>query len=225
MGWFQLDPQSIARRVEAAGGPIRIPTLGDSIVRGIAGFTIVSVAGFAPWPIFQRWFHHLGEVDLYLACGAVFIALSGPCLHRLIIGPGSLPRFYKLFSIAFVAYAVLWVFFWMWLRGDAGSPVGLFAGTGAMGLILAWAFDAPRAILPAIAVLFALNTLGYSAGALIAGKLIHTHPIAAMLLWGVCYGIGFGAGLGVAFHLCQARTRAALGASVMNAASGATEAA
>ena len=32
----------------------------------------------------------------------------------------------------------------------------------------------------------------------------------AMLLWGVFYGIGFGARLGWAFHVCQRRTRGAL---------------
>jgi len=37
-----------------------------------------------------------------------------------------------------------------------------------------------------------------------------TQMQTAMLLWGVFYGIGLGAGLGWAFHLCQSRTRAAL---------------
>jgi hypothetical protein len=59
-----------------------------------------------------------------------------------------------------------------------------------------------------IAALFALNTLGYYVGGRIEGKLIIDHPVAAMLLWGLCYGIGFGAGLGIAFHLCQEQARA-----------------
>jgi hypothetical protein len=61
-----------------------------------------------------------------------------------------------------------------------------------------------------ILALFALNTLGYYAGGWIAQRLIIEHRLAAMLLWGACYGIGFGAGLGVAFHLCQTRARALL---------------
>jgi hypothetical protein len=31
-----------------------------------------------------------------------------------------------------------------------------------------------------------------------------------MLLWGACYGFGFGAALGAAFHVCQQRARALL---------------
>jgi hypothetical protein len=32
----------------------------------------------------------------------------------------------------------------------------------------------------------------------------------AMLLWGVCYGLGLGAGLGLAFYWCQSQARALL---------------
>ena len=32
----------------------------------------------------------------------------------------------------------------------------------------------------------------------------------AMLFWGVCYGLGFGAGLGLAFYYCQSRARVLL---------------
>jgi len=210
MALFQLDPASIAARVRASGQAASPPTLAASIVRGILGFTIVSVAGFLPWPIMDRWFSHPTEMELYLACTAVFIGLSGPCLHRLIIGPGSLSRFYKLFALAFIAYAALWVTFWVMLRGDAGSLAGLLGGTAAMGAILAYAFDAPRAALKVILALFILNTLGYYAGGKIEGKLAIDHRLAAMLLWGACYGIGFGAGLGAAFYFCQERARALL---------------
>jgi hypothetical protein len=210
MALFQLDPASVAARVRASGKMTPMPTLASSILRGIVGFTVVSVAGFLPWPMMDRWFHHPGEMQLYLACTAIFIGLSGPCLHRLIIGPGSLSRFYKLFSLAFLIYAVLWVTFWVMLRGDAGSLTGLFAGTAAMGAVLAFAFDVPRAAPKAILALFVLNTLGYYLGGKVEGKLIIDHRLTAMLLWGACYGIGFGAGLGAAFHLCQERARALL---------------
>ena len=35
-------------------------------------------------------------------------------------------------------------------------------------------------------------------------------PLIAKLQWGVCYGLGFGAGLGIAFYLCQDRARTLL---------------
>ena len=210
MALFQLDPESIVARVRATGAVAHPPTLGESLLRGVLGFTVVSVAGFSPWPIIGQWFHAVGEVGLYVACTTVFIGLSGICLHRLIIGPGSLSRFYRLFSVAFVAYAVAWVAMWMWLRGDEGSIGGLLAGTAIMGGILAFAFAAQRAVLKIIVALFALNTLGYYVGGWVEGKLAIDHRLAGMMLWGVCYGLGFGAGLGVAFYLCQERARAAL---------------
>ena len=211
MALFQLDPQSIAQRVQASGQPFRVPTLGASVLRGIIGFTLVSVAGFAPWPILDRWFGWMEEMGLYVTCTAVFIGLSGMLLHRLIIGSGSLPRFYKVFTFAFIAYVIAWAAFWIWLRSEAGAIAGLLGGTAAMGAILAFAFDARRAAMKIIAALFVLNAAGYLAGGWIEGKLGIYHRLTAILLYGICYGIGFGAGLGMAFHFCQARARAVIG--------------
>jgi hypothetical protein len=211
MALFQLDPQSIAARVRASGQPPRVPTLRASVLCGIAGFMLVSVAGFAPWPVIDRWFPWMGETGLYVACTAVFIGLSGPLLHRLILGPGSLPRFCKLFTLAFTAYVIAWAAFWIWLRSEAGEIAGLLAGNVAMGAVLAFAFDAQRAIGKIIAALFVLNAAGYLAGGWFEGKLAIDHRLTAILLWGICYGIGFGAGLGLAFHFCQARARALIG--------------
>jgi hypothetical protein len=211
MALFQLDSDSIAARARSAAASVSLPTLGGSMLRGIVGFMIVSVAGFAPWPIFERWIHGTGEIELYVACTAVFIGASGLCLHQLIIGPGSLSRFYKLFSLAFLTYAIAWVAFWMWLRGNSGVWAGLLAGNIVMGAILAFAFEAQRSMMQVILALFVFNAIGYFAGAWIEGKLISEHRVAAMLLWGVCYGAGFGAGLGIAFYICQERVRALLG--------------
>jgi hypothetical protein len=210
MSLFQLDPDSIVARIQDSGKDVRLPNLATSLFRGIAGFTAVSIGGFLPWPLLDRFIPHPTEIQLYLACTAMFIALSGPCMHRLILGPGSLSRFYKIFALAFIAYAVLWVAFWVALRGDAGSLLGLLGGTAAMGAILALAFGVPRVMPQVILTLFALNALGYYAGGKIEGHLAVDYRLVAMLLWGVCYGIGFGAGLGVAFHLCQAPARALL---------------
>jgi hypothetical protein len=225
MSWFQLDSNSVAGRVRAGGVPPEIPCLGTSLQRGILGFTILSIAGFAPWAIGGRWLHqHVGEIGLYCACAAAFIGLSGPLMHRLILGPGSLIRFYKLFGLAFAANSVLWIAGWMALRGTAGSVVGLLAGTGAMGWVLARAFDAQNATVKIVAALFLLNSLGYFVGGWVEGAVIGAKSVTvfgstldryvqaalAKLLWGLCYGVGFGAGLGLAFHLCQARTRAEL---------------
>jgi hypothetical protein len=172
-----------------------------------ARLTIVSIAGFLPWPIIDRWLPAWREMQLYIACTVIFIGLSGVCLHRLIIGPGSLPRFYKLFSLSFIAYAAGWIALWVALRDHTGTIAGGFAGTAAMGAILSLAFAAPRTMPQVIAAIFILHTLGYSAGEWIALKLIVDHRFTAVILWALCYGLGFGAGLGAAFHLCQSQAR------------------
>lgn len=209
MSWFQLDPQSLATRARVAGKPI--PTLGASLVRGMVGFTIVSLAGFLPWAGFGRLIHRqIGEAGLYIVCALVFIGLSAPMLHRLILGRDSLSRFYKLFGLSFAAYSVAWIVGWMTLGGHPGSVAGLFAGTAVMGWMLATAFEARDSLVKVIAALFVLNSAGYFIGGVVESALIRQNPLAAKLLWGVCYGLGLGAGLGLAFHLCQSRARALL---------------
>ena len=217
MSLFQLDPTSLAARSKGQ----QIPSRSAMIWRGIIGFTLVSLAGFAPWACFGSWFRgHGGELGMYLVCALVFIGLSGPLLHRLILGNGSLSRFYKLFSLAFSIYALGWIAGWMLLRGHLGSTIGLLAGTAGMGWIIATAFDAKREALKIIAALFLLNAAGYFLGGIIEEALVKvcecsggtviakpTQMLIAKLQWGLCYGIGFGAGLGLAFHLAQKHAR------------------
>ena len=206
MSWFQLDPTSIATRARAAGSTV--PSLGASLTRGIIGFTVVSVAGFVPWAVFGRWFHtHGGEAVMYAACAVVFIALTSPLLHRLIIGPGSVSRFYKLFSLSFTAYSIAWIIGWMMLRGHPGSIAGLFSGTMIMACMLVAAFDALRSVVKVFLALFVFNAAGYFIGGVSEAMFIKEYPLAAKLSWGLFYGIGLGAGLGLAFHLCQERVR------------------
>lgn len=219
---FGLDPQSIADRDKASGQSARVPTLRESVLRGMIGFTLVSLGGFAPWMFAGRTFYRaVGETGLYVACAVVFVLLSGLLLHRLIIGPGSLGRFYKVFTLAFLAYAVAWTIGWMTLRGNIGSMVGLLAGTTAMGVLLAQAFAARNATWKIIAVLFVGNAVGYFVGgwahnAVLALKELHVLGIVldraarvmlSKAIWGLFYGLGFGAGIGFAFHSCQSEAR------------------
>ena len=229
MGWFQLDPESIARRVEESAAPAPPPALGASLVRGMAGFTVLSIAGFVPWAVFGRALHRsVGEGGMYAVCALVFVALSGPLLHRLIIGPGSLARFYKLFTVTFIAYSIGWIAGWMLLRGHLGSVVGLLAGTVPMGAMMARAFDARDQTWKVIGALFLANAVGYFVGGVLDGWIGSLREGAAPgqrariamlahLSWGLCYGLGFGAGLGLAFHQCQSRVRERLGRPVESA--------
>jgi hypothetical protein len=209
MSFLGLDPDSLAARTRAAIAPV--PTLAQSLLRGALGFTILSVAGFVPWAVLGGVLHKkVGEAGMYAACALVFIALSGPLLHRLIMGPGSLIRFYALFSVAFTLYSIGWIAGWMVLRGHTGSLVGLLAGTALMGLVFCLAFRAMESLPVVVAVLFLANSAGYFLGGVVEG-LVYPHlPTLAMLLWGVFYGLGLGAGLGLAFFTCQKKARALL---------------
>ena len=204
MGRLGLDPQSIADRVKASGAPARVPTLAESVIRGALGFAVLSVVSFTPWVFAGA---QLGRIGMYAACAALFIGLSGPLLHRLIIGPGSLQRFYRVFGTAFAANAVLWAAAYMNFGGHLGSLLGLLAGTAAMGGVIAGAFQAKGAALKSIAALFVLNTLGYYVGWWVERPMAKVHLTTAMLLYGVFYGLGLGAGLGLAFYFCQQPVR------------------
>lgn len=211
MSWLQLDPRSLADRARAAG--VSAPSLGASLARGALGFTVISVAGFVPWAVFGGWFRsHGGEPVMYAACAVVFIALAAPLLHGLVIGPGSISRFYKLFGISFAAYSAAWIAGWMQLRGHPGSVAGLFGGTMVMACMLVAAFDALRVVVKVFLALFVLNSIGYFVGGLSEAALIKEYPLTAKLSWGVFYGLGMGAGLGLAFYFCQERARKILAA-------------
>ena len=220
MSWYQLDPESVAGRVQASGLPARVPSLGGSLLRGTLGFVLVSIAGFAPWAVAGGWFYrHFGEAGMYVACAIVFIGTAGLVMHPLIIGPGSLRRFYLLFTPSFGIYSVAWIIGWMALRGHLGGIVGLLAGTALMGWMIARAFDASAETLKVVAALFVLNAAGYFFGGVVEGALLHmeglpvsgvAQAIIAKSSWGVFYGAGLGAGLGWAFYLCQAKTRVLL---------------
>lgn len=219
---FSLDPQSIVARANASSQPVHLPTLGESVMRGMIGFTLVSLGGFAPWVLAGRWFYrNTGELGLYLACAIVFIGLSGVLLHRLIIGPGSLRRFYQIFSLAFVGYAVAWTIGWMVFRGVTGSVVGALAGIAVMGGIFAIGFAARGAFLKIFAVLLVANVAGYFIGewahnlalalkegnvtGLVLGQSVRS--LLSKTLWGLCYGLGFGVGIGFTFYSCQTEAR------------------
>jgi hypothetical protein len=220
---LHLDPEHLARRMRLAPVAAAPPSLAACLLQGSVGFTLVAIAGFAPWALAGPWFHRaFGELGMYLACTGVFVALSGPVLHRLVIGPGALARFAILFTIAYLAYAALWIAAWMTLGGNRGSLTGLGAGSLLMGWILCRAFTARGVVVPVVAALLVGNLLGYYGGgyaeAFVAGLSVQgvagiahekARPTAlAMLSWGVCYGLCLGAGLGAALYLCQAEHRA-----------------
>lgn len=196
-----------------AGGP----SVWRSMVLGAAGFCATSVAAFSIWALGAGWFRHRGgEGALYGCIAAAFVALTGICLHPLVIGPRRIQRFYGVFAPAFGLYAVVWSLFWFWLKFGLGEWLGAFLGSLTFVAVAAWRLGYWIGFWRVVLVFFVLHTAGYFAGGVSMARLLEwarqvpppfldkpTLIIAAKLSWGVGYGLGFGAGLGYLFAVFQ----------------------
>ncbi len=182
------------------------------VVQGALGFALVSVAAFSVWAFAAGWFRNFGgELGMYGAIALVFLGLSGLVLGGLAGGMG---RFYRAFLPAFFIYAVLWCAAWFGLHGRLGEWVGAAAGCAAFAWIILRMQGSARGWWVAAVGLFALHSAGYFTGdwAMYDFWLPKKHLIAegtltkaqlgtvAKLSWGLCYGLGFGAGIGWVFH-------------------------
>ena len=194
-------------------------SVGHALIRGSIGFALVSLAAFSVWAFGGKLFRgSSGEIWLYGACTLVFVALSGVLLHPLVRGPGSLLRFYSVFIPAFLGYAVVWCIAWFALRFGPGEWLGSFLGSIAFVGVISWRMHNAAGFLKTSLVVFVLHSVGYFAGgysmhwllghggsALFSGFSKHSLGIVAKLAWGLLYGLGFGAGIGYAFHKVQSR--------------------
>ncbi len=172
----------------------------QALWQGGLGFGLASVLVFATVAFGERWmYRHLGLLGAYLTWIILFIALGATALRPLVTGAGL--RFYLLFGIAFLGYALGWVGAYFTLRGATGEWVGSLAGSVLMSLVFALAFGSVRAWPKLMAILFVANSAGYFLGAafnsFLGGKL-------GMLLWGALYGLCLGAGLGAVLYIAQA---------------------
>lgn len=176
--------------------------LARSIATGAIGFGLVSLCVFATVAFAERWmYRNLGLIGAYLTWTVLFIVLSGAVFGSLVvIGRWRLPRFYVLFGLAFFAYAAAWVIAYFILRNTAGELVGSLAGSVLMALVFAAGFGSLSSAVKLSAVLFVSNCLGYFLG---SGLNNSFGGQMGMLLWGVAYGLFFGAGIGAALHLVQ----------------------
>jgi hypothetical protein len=145
-------------------------------------------------------FRNLGLTGSYLTWIVLFILLSGVVFGRLVVGRWRLPKFYLLFGLAFFAYAAAWMIAYFTLRSATGEFVGSLAGSVLMALVLAAGLGSLKSTLKLSAVLFVSNALGYFLGAALFYSL--SEP-AGMLLFGVVYGLLFGAGIGAALQIAQ----------------------
>lgn len=210
--------------------PMNRARLFPFMFRGAVGFATVSVAAFAVWAFGGRWFRtHGGEGAMYSTIAIVFVLLSGLLLHPLLPGERRMRRFYVIFTPAFLAYALVWSAFWFWLGAGLGEWIGALLGSMTFVTLMAWRMGRwPGFVLAAVAF-FALHTAGYFAGGRSMALLVAaarqkpvpfldsaTLVLMAKLSWGLCYGIGFGAGLGTVFAVLQPPAPARADAALAN---------
>src|SRR5689334_10024705 len=178
-----------------------LPSLAKSIVTGAIGFGVVSLCVFATVAFGERWmYQNLGLFGSYIAWIVLFILLSGAVFGSLVVGRWRLPQFYFLWTVAFFVYAAAWMVAYFSLGRTTGELVGALAGSIFMSLVLATGFRTLGSAVKLSAVLFVSNSLGYFLGAALFDSL--SEP-AGMLLFGVVYGLFFGAGIGGALRLLQ----------------------
>jgi hypothetical protein len=178
-----------------------LPSLAKSIATGAIGFGVVSLCVFATVAFAERWmYQNLGLFGSYITWIVLFIVLSGAVFGSLVVDRWRLPKFYLLWAVAFFAYAAAWMVAYFTLGRTAGELVGALAGSIFMALVIAAGFRTLRSTVKLSAILFVSNSLGYFLGAALFDTL--SEP-TGMLLFGVVYGLFFGAGIGAALQLAQ----------------------
>ena len=179
-----------------------LPSLAKSIVTGAIGFGLVSLCVFATVAFGERWlYQNLGVFGAYITWIVLFIVLSGAVFGSLVVvDRWRLPKFYLLWAVAFFAYAAAWMIAYFTFGRTAGELVGALAGSIFMALVLATGFRTFSSLVKLSAVLFVSNALGYFLGVALFDTF--SEP-TGMLLFGVVYGVFFGAGIGAALQLVQ----------------------
>ena len=182
----------------------RVPSLARSIAVGAIGFGVASVCVFATVGFGERWMYRtFGVLGAYVVWTVLFILLGGVVFGSIVAGRWRLPRFYLLFALAFFAYAAGWMMAYFFVRGMVGEVVGSFVGSVLMALVFAAGFGAMRLAVKTSALIFILNAVGYFLGAAIFYSLSHQ---TGLLVFGIVYGLFFGAGIGASLHLLQRGT-------------------
>lgn len=158
-------------------------------------FSIVGLAGFAPWVFGAGKFS--STATLYTACAVPFFALGGLALYPDVRGRLGLGKTYLLFFAAFFAFTAGWCLVYLSMHGKHGEVFGALIGTAALCLVVRSTFGQKGRFLEALGVVFTLFTVGYFIGDwLFYVAIPHSHAAWGQLAWGICFGFGFGAGLG-----------------------------
>ncbi len=205
---LSLDSDSVIARIGSGNETVTLPDLRQSITVGSVGFTIVSILMFGVWAVGGTWLsRNLGELGFYCVLAVGFMAGGGGAFAPVLIGK-NLGRFYVLFIGSFLLYAAIWTACWFLLRkiGWGREWAGSILGPAMMGMIFAWVFRANKQLWRCVLALVVGNTTGYFIGE----WLFYMEPLHnqfGMIVWGITYGAGFGAGIAAALYWCQTETR------------------
>jgi len=179
-----------------------------ALLRGSLAFGLISVAAFAVWALGGSWFKdHGGDPGMYAGVAAVFVVLAGATMHPLVQGPRRLARFYVVFVPAFLAYTTAWCAIYFKLGRGLGEWLASAGGTVAFAVAACLILGNPRAIPKAAIALCIGHSLGYFLGGPIHYNMTGNLGTLGRLLWGLVYGLGFGAGIGYCFLAAQERRR------------------
>lgn len=186
-----------------------------AILSGAWRFGVVSLIAFGFWAFDSKILpKRFGEVGTFVGCLVVFVAFAEIFLIGLVQPPDARRKFNRSFPLAFIVYSIVWSACWFALKFGKGEWLGSGLGCAAFAAILGWRLGARNGYCKVILFLIITHAAGYFLG----GKAFYMarHPpqalsslskeeiwTAAKLVWGLSYGLGFGAGIGYAFDVFQ----------------------
>src|SRR5687767_11941544 len=117
------------------------PSLQKCLLLGSFGFCASSLLVFGTVAFAERWMYaSLGLPLSYVAWTLLFIVSSALVFNSLVASPLHGSRFYLLFALAFVAYAMAWCGAYFLLREASGEWLGSLLGAMVMAAVLAAGF-------------------------------------------------------------------------------------
>jgi hypothetical protein len=186
-----------------------------AILNGAWRFALVSVLAFGFWALESKILpRNFGEAWTFAGCLLFFVLFTEIFMVKLVREPDARRKFNRSFLPAFIIYAIVWSAFWFALHSRAGEWLGSALGCAAFAAILGRQLGAKSGYAQVIIFLIATHAAGYFLG----GKVFYMarNPpdflaswpkqdiwMLAKFMWGLCYGLGFGAGIGYAFHIFQ----------------------
>ncbi len=202
-----LDPESVLDRIQRDGRPVSPPTLVRSTVIGAVGFAVVGITAFSLWAFAARAMTRtLGSSGFYSLIAVTMLAGGTLVFRPLVIGR-NLGRFAALFAVGFTLFAASWMTgYTVRLPYRLGEWTGVIVGPVLLAGTLCIGFGASKQFFICAGILAASHFGSYLA----ADRLFSIDGLkntTGMLIWGLVYGAGFGAGIAATLYFCQQEIR------------------